>query len=144
MEYKPLDYCVNIIGFMKNERKYAMCCAWAMQADYDKLLALIGSQSETGKEIKVGDKLGFSVLNQEQKNIALQIGSNHSSNQDKFNDLDLYYQNNALLIKNACRNIVCEVIDVIKLNKEENDNLVYLKIVDYVENNNDFLHYGEM
>ena len=51
----------NVVAYQK-ERNYAMTCAWAMQADYDKILMLLGSESETGNNLQVGDIIGVSAL----------------------------------------------------------------------------------
>ena len=62
-----LDHSVNVISFEKNGKYYSMCCAWSMNVDYDKVVALLGAQSITGKNILKGDIIGFSSLEKNQK-----------------------------------------------------------------------------
>ena len=52
---KIIDHGVHVIAYIKNNKKYAMTCAWSMLCDYDKILMLLGSQSVTGKNLKKGD-----------------------------------------------------------------------------------------
>ena len=52
---KIIDHGVHVIAYIKDNKKYAMTCAWSMLCDYDKILMLLGSQSVTGKNLKKGD-----------------------------------------------------------------------------------------
>ncbi len=140
MSFKALDHSVNILAFEKENKKYAMCCAWSMMVDYDKLLCLLGSQSITGKTIKKGDILGFSSLNKEQKEIAIQLGEDHSNEKDKLKGISYSKDQTAILISNACTELVCEVMDVLHLNEIEEDNLIYLRILKKTEKPAPFLH----
>lgn len=130
MDYKPLDHSVNIIAYKKDEKNYAMCCAWCMMADYDKLLCLLGAQSVTGNNIKKGDIIGVSSLKSSQKDVALQIGDGHSDMVDKLKGINYYTDSTAVLIEGSKSNMKCEVIDVLHLEGIEVDNLLYLKIID--------------
>lgn len=144
MNLKIMDYSVSVIAYEKKNQKKGMCCAWAMQADYDKLLCLLGSQSDTAKEIKKGDLIGVSVLSKNQKDIALHFGEGHSNELDKFVGMNVHQKETALTVPEAARELVCKVIDVLHLEKIEVDSLLYLEIVDVKENGEDFLHYSEM
>ena len=44
MELSAFNYVANAISFIKNGKKYGMICAWAMQADYDKISEQIESK----------------------------------------------------------------------------------------------------
>ena len=65
---------VNIVALEKNDHKYGMTCAWMTQIDEDKLIMLIGSQSETVKHIEEGDFIGISALSELQVDIAKRFG----------------------------------------------------------------------
>lgn len=86
---------------------------------------LLGAQSVTGKNISKGDVIGVSVLSTRQKDIMNTLGSSHSDDVDKFEDLDYTSVGTAILIDNASVNMVVEVIDVFHLPGIEEDNLVY-------------------
>ncbi len=53
MGFKALDYSVSVIAIKKKEELLGMTCAWAMQVDYDKMVCLLGVQSQTGKALEV-------------------------------------------------------------------------------------------
>lgn len=140
MSFRAVDHSVNIIAYEKEGRRYAMCCAWAMMADYDKLLCLIGSQSSTGKHIQEGDIIGVSSLSRKQKDIALALGERHSDETDKLKGIACAVKNTAILIEDAATEMVCEVIDVLHLPEIEADNLLYLRILEHKEKQEPFLH----
>ncbi|MDE6946842.1 MAG: flavin reductase family protein [Anaeroplasmataceae bacterium] len=144
MGFRAFDHSVSIIAYKKEEKNYGMTCAWAMQVDYDKLVCLLGAQSDTAKNIKSGDLIGVSVLCKAQKDIAKHFGENHSLKTDKFFDVIYFQEHQALLIPESARMMVCEVMDVMHLKEIEEDSLVYVKIVKSIEGSNDFLHYGDM
>ena len=139
--YRVFNHTVNIVAYNKNEVKYGATIAWAMQADYDKILLLMGSQSVTGNNIEVGDIIGVSALNINQKDIAIKLGEGHSDEINKFENVEINQQQNAITIQNASREVVCEVIEIIKLQEVEEDNLVYARVISYKENNDNFLNY---
>lgn len=138
-----LDHSVNIIAYQKDNINYAMCCAWSMNVDYDKLLCLLGSQSVTGKNIKKGDIIGFSSLAQNQKDIAEKIGDNHSNTTDKLKGIKYHVEDGAILIDDSLSMIKCVVIDVLHLEEIEEDNLIYLKALDAKEQDGIFLHMSD-
>ena len=143
MGLEVFDYSVNVIAYEKNGKKYGMTCAWAMQVDYDKIVCLLGAQSQTGKHIMTKDIIGVSVLGKKQKEIAEQLGQNHSPEENKFKDIDIKMDGTAVHIVDATRILTCEVIDVVHLKEIEEDNLIYARILRHEENGDDFLHYGE-
>ena len=143
MSVRAVDHSVNIIAYRKNDKNYAMCCAWSMMVDYDKLVCLLGSQSVTGNMIKKGDIIGFSSLNDNQKDIAIKLGDGHSDNDNKLNDINYIMDDSAILIAESRTLIKCEVIDILHLEGIENDNLIYLKIISFKENNGKFLHMSD-
>ena len=144
MGFRAVDHCVTIVAFEKNQRKYGMTCAWCMMVDYDKIVCLLGTQSVTGRNINKGDIVGVSSLSTDQKEIALSFGDGHSDEIDKFSQCEINQNNTAITIKESCREMVCEVIDVLHLEGIEEDNLIYLKVKNYVENNDSFLHYMDI
>ncbi len=144
MGFRAFDHCVSVIAYQKDGRKYGMTCAWAMQVDYDKLVCLIGSQSDTGRQIKEGQEIGVSVLAKHQKAIAEHFGEEHSSSFDKFEGVTYTEKESALLIPKSARAMVCQVIEVLHLKGIEEDQLVYVSVKESQENSSEFLHYGEM
>ena len=138
------DYSVSVIALNKDNRKYGMTCAWFMPVDYDKLLCLLGAQSKTGHNIKKGDIIGVSVLNENQVDVANLLGDRHSDEVDKFEGVDYEIKDTAILINKASRKMVCKVIDVLHLEGIEVDNLLYLNIVSTEENEENFLHYSNV
>ncbi len=144
MGLKAMDYCVTVVAFEQNGKQKGMACAWAMQVDYDKLLCLLGAQSDTGNSIFKGDIIGVSVLDQNQKELAIHFGEGHSNQVDKFKNVDIHKNGTAITLPNASREFVCKVLDVLHLEKIESDNLLYLEIVSVKENGDHFLHYSEL
>lgn len=143
MEIKALDHSVNIIAMEKNGHAYAMCCAWAMMVDYDKLLCALGSQSVTGNQIQKGDIIGFSSLKKEQKSVAVQLGDRHSDTVDKLAGLDYRTEDGAILINGSLSEISCKVIDVLHLAGIESENVIYLEMIKGKENAGDALHMSD-
>ncbi|PNT92069.1 flavin reductase family protein [Clostridium thermosuccinogenes] len=133
MEFRAFNYGANAVCFKKNERKYGMICSWATQVDYDKIVMLLGAQSVTGKNISKGDIIGVSVLSTMQADVMDTLGSNHSDEVDKFENLNYTLMDSAILINDASVNMVVEVIDVLHLAGIEEDNLVYGLIKSYTQ-----------
>lgn len=135
----------NIITLTKNNKFKAMTCAWTMMVDYDRILMLIGSQSDTGNSLCVGDFVGVSALNKDQKDIAIEFGENHSDSFDKFYSLHLSNYNGVYVVKDAKTIMHCQVLDIIHLKEEEKDHLVHLKVLNYQTNpDKRFLNYDEV
>lgn len=135
MGFTAFNYGANAIAFEKENRKYAMTCAWAMQVDYDKILCLLGSQSASGKAIKKGDIIGVSALSSLQESIAFKLGENHSDEVNKLEGIDYSFDGSAILIDGCSKAMKVEVIDVLHLEGIEEDNLVYGKVIKSIENN---------
>lgn len=133
MGINAVDHSVNIIAMHKNGINYGMCAAWATQASSDRIICVIGSQSVTGNSIKKGDIIGFSCLNSNQTDIAYKLGSNHSDTSNKFDGVDFYTDETAILINNAKTCIKCKVTDVLKLEGIESSNVLYLQYIDATE-----------
>lgn len=134
MEISAFNYGANAVGFIKNEKKYGMICAWAMQADYDKILMLLGAQSITGKNICKGDIIGVSALNENQRDIMDSLGSNHSDDIDKYVNIKYTIKDSAILIDDASNCMVIEVLDVLHLDGIEEDNLIYGLVKSFASN----------
>ena len=134
MELSAFNYGANAVGFVKDEKNYGMICAWAIQADYDKILMLLGTQSVTGKNIKKGDIIGVSTLSENQQDVVDALGSGHSDASDKFTNIKYTLKDSAILIDNACNCMIVEVLDVLHLNAIEEDNLIYGLIKSYTSN----------
>lgn len=139
MEFRAFHYGANAVCFRKNDRKYGMICAWATQVDYDRIVMLLGAQSVTGKNITRGDIIGVSVLSTLQEDVMNALGSNHSDETDKFENLSYSLVDSAILINNASINMVVEVIDVLHLAGIEEDNLVYGLIKSHTRGNDPML-----
>lgn len=125
MELSAFNYGANAVSFIKNEKKYGMICAWATQADYDKILMLLGAQSITGKNIHKGDIIGVSSLNENQQNVVDALGLSHSDDTDKFKNVRYTVKDSAILIDDASNRMIVEVLDVLHLPGIEKDNLIY-------------------
>lgn len=134
MKLSAFNYGANAVSFIKNGKKYGMICAWAMQADYDKILMLLGAQSVTGNNIRKGDIIGVSALNENQQVIVDALGSSHSDDTDKFASIKYTINDSAILIDDASNCMVVEVLDVLHLNEIEEDNLVYGIVKSFVSN----------
>ena len=135
-----LDHSVNVISFEKNGKYYSMCCAWSMNVDYDKVVALLGAQSITGKNILKGDIIGFASLEKNEKDIDLKIGENHSDSENKLEGINIEKKGSSITICNAKSECICEVIDVLHLDEIEEDNLIYLRVLSSKINDGCFLH----
>lgn len=125
MKLSAFNYGANAVGFIKEGKKYGMICAWAMQADYEKILLMLGTKSITGKNICKGDIIGVSALNENQQDVIDALGFSHSDNNDKFSNLKYTIKDSAILIDGASNCMVIEVLDVLHLEGIEEDNLIY-------------------
>lgn len=134
MKLSAFNYGANAVSFIKNEKKYGMICAWSMQADYDKILMMLGVQSVTGKNICKGDIIGVSALNERQEDVVNALGSNHSDDTDKFKNIKYTIKDSAILIDDASNCMVVEVLDVLHLEGIEEDNLIYGLVKSVVSN----------
>lgn len=134
MKLSAFNYGANAVSFIKNEKKYGMICAWAMQADYDKILMLLGAQSITGKNIRKGDIIGVSALNENQQDVVDALGLSHSDDSDKFIHIKHTIKDSAILIDDASNCMVVEVLDVLHLEGIEEDNLVYGLVKSFINN----------
>ena len=143
MSFRAMDHSVTVVAYEKGGKKYAMTCAWAMMVDYDKILLLLGAQSTTAKNIKKNDFIGVSTLSKNQKELALRLGENHSEEVYKLSGIEKSQDDTAIIINQACRTMICRVIDVYHLPKIEEDSLVYLEIIEKEENNDNFLHMSD-
>ncbi len=122
----------------------AMTCAWAMQADYDKVLLLIGEQSITGNNLEVGDTIGISVLNKNDIEIATLIGDTHSNDIDKIKKFNFVNYNGVYVLPNANVKVKCEVVEILHLKEIETDHLVYAKVLKVEElSKSNFLHMSD-
>ncbi len=124
----------NVVAYNKNGKKFGMTCAWAQMVDYDKVTMLLGSQSDTGKNIEVGDIIGVSSLASDQESICNNFGDGHSLLKNKFDGIDYREDESAILINGARVNMKCRVIDIIELKGDTDDKFIYLEIVNSVEN----------
>jgi len=141
MGEKLIDHCVSVITINKNKKLYGMSCAWIMQCDYTRFLCLLGSQSTTGSVIEVGDIIGVSILNKNQKDVAINFGENHSNETDKFKNINYFLKDDTPLIYNAKICCLCKVKEVLHLHDIEEDNLLYLDVLETIENvDQEFLH----
>lgn len=143
MGFKAFDYSVSVIAIKKKDQLLGMTCAWAMQVDYDKMVCLLGSQSQTGAAIEVGDIIGISVLNKNQKELAIKFGEGHSKEENKFLDVKYVQKDTALLLAKSARMMVCKVKDILHLKGIEEDHLIYVELLEKEEHGDEFLHYSD-
>lgn len=143
MSDRLFNHSVNVVAYQKNNKNFAATIAWAMQVDYDKIILLMGSQSDTGNNIEKGQNIGVSSLAKNQKNIANILGDNHSSLTDKLSKIDYKTENNAITINNAVNKMIVEVLDVMHLKDIEEDNLIYGKVIKNESTNQEFLNMSD-
>jgi flavin reductase (DIM6/NTAB) family NADH-FMN oxidoreductase RutF len=120
---------VNVIAYEKDGNKYGMSCAWTTHVDYDVVLLLIGSQSDTGNNLKIGDRVGISALAKGQEDIAIHFGEKHSKSFNKFEKYKLLNDGGALLIPNSHTRMVGEVINILHPTTSPEDNMIEVKIL---------------
>ena len=120
---------VNVIAYEKDGKKYGMSCAWATHVDYDVVLLLIGSQSDTGNNLKIGDRVGISALAKDQEDIAIHFGEKHSKSFNKFEKYKLLNDGGALLIPKSHTRMVGEVINILHPTTSPEDNMIEVKIL---------------
>lgn len=136
MELQAFNAGCNVLAINKNNCIYAMTCSWSTMIDYDKVAMLIGSQSETGKILKVGDIVGISALSKGQKKIAYFIGSHHSSEINKLDGIKHILDNSAVFIDGAKVIIKAEVKNILHLEGLEQDNYVIFQVLDFKQDGN--------
>lgn len=120
---------VNVVAYEKDGKKYGMSCAWGTHIDYDSILLLIGSQSDTGNNLKIGDRVGVSALAKGQEDIAIHFGEKHSSSFNKFEKYELLNDEGALLVPNSHTQMVCEVLNVLHPTTSSEDNMIEFKVL---------------
>lgn len=124
-----LNMGVNIVALEKNDKLYGMACAWATMVGVEELVLLLGSQSETANILEIGDKIGVSALNINQKDCAILFGSYHSSKKNKFINQDYSLNQGAITIKNAKVQMQCEVFNITRVKGNNEDFLVFAKVI---------------
>lgn len=134
MSYHALALGANVVTLAKDGRFCAMTCAWATTVDYDKIVLLIGSQSETGNMMAKGDVIGVSALAESQGSIAEKIGSVHSLTVDKKSLAQFEQLEGAFVVRDAKTQNKCIVVEDIRLPGLEEDHLIYARIVAHREN----------
>ena len=87
MKFRPFNQTVSILAFKKEKEIYAATYAWFTQVGESEVVGLLGEQSVTTHNLKVGDYCGISVCSKEQKDVALYIGDTHSNEVDKLLDI---------------------------------------------------------
>lgn len=121
----------NVIAFQKKNTNYLMTCAWAMMVDYKKIAMLIGSQSITGQNLEVGLKVGVSALAEGQQEIARVIGTTHSNDTNKLENIKYINKDNMLLIADSKVQMECVVEKLVDM---DGDLLVFLEVKDFIDN----------
>lgn len=142
MGFRAFNYGANVVAYDYKGHKMAMTCAWAMQVDYQELCLCLGSQSDTGNHLKIGDRVGVSALSHGQEKIALQFGEGHSLEGDKFHEVQYENDHGILTILGAKVRMKCTVENILNHN---GDHLVFLRVDSYdVDPNKGFLSYDEV
>lgn len=126
----------NILAIEKNNQKYAMTCAWATMVGYDKVGMLVGSQSETGKVLEVGDICGISALSSNQRNIANFVGETHSTEVAKFKDIKFIQDQSAIYIEDAKVLMKAQVVEIVHFKDIEDDNFIVFNVLSFSEDSN--------
>ncbi len=136
---------VNVVAYEKDGKKYGMSCAWGTHVDYDVILLLIGSQSDTGNNLKIGDRVGISALAKGQENIAIHFGDKHSISFNKFEKYSMIDDEGALLVPESHTRMVCEVLNILHPTSSPEDNMIEFKILKTDGNDKlDFLSMPDM
>lgn len=130
MSLRAFEQGSNIIAYERSGKRYGMTCAWATMIDYSSIGMLLGSQSVTGNNLRVGDIVGVSALALGQEDIALAFGDYHSDELDKFKGIKYTNKNNALLIEGTKVKMVCTVKSINHL-LDNDDNFIVLEVNTY-------------
>ena len=137
MDLKAFRCGANVLAYVKDNKKYAMTCAWAMMSGYTQVMMLIGGQSETGNNISLGDIVGISALADGQEKIARIIGMNHSSKINKFENIKYHLEKEAILIDDAKVQMVAKVIKIVNIG---GDHLITFEVLNHkLRNDIDYL-----
>lgn len=135
MKFRPFNQTVSILAFKKEKEIYAATYAWFTQVGEEEVVGLLGEQSITTHNLKVGDFCGISVCSKEQKDVALYIGDTHSNEVDKLLGLPYFVDSTgAITLKVSKVTMIAKVVDIIHLQGIEADSLVYFKVVEYHDN----------
>lgn len=121
---------VNVVAYKKNNHLFGMTCAWMTMVDYDKLVMLLGSQSDTAHALKVGDIIGVSALSSAQEEVANHFGDNHSLKVNKFESASYDEKDGAILIKGAKTRLKCRVFDISRVKGNDEDFLVFAEVIE--------------
>lgn len=143
MSKRLFNHSVNVVAYRKNNMNFSATIAWAMQVDYDKIILLMGSQSDTGNNIEKGQMIGVSSLAKTQKEIAEILGDNHSKTVDKLAKINYKIEKSAITIENAVNQMIVEVIEVMHLDEIEEDNLIYGKVIKNDSTDDEFLNMSD-
>ena len=134
MKFRPFNQTVSILAFKKDKEIYAATYAWFSQVGEEEVIGLLGDQSVTTHNLKVGDYCGISVCSKEQKDVAVYIGDTHSDKVDKLLGLPYYVDaTGAVTLKGSKYTMIAKVVDIIHLKGIEADSLVYFKVLEYNE-----------
>lgn len=135
MKFRPFNQTVSILAFKKDKDIYAATYAWFTQVGEEQVIGLLGEQSITTANLKIGDYCGISVCSKEQKEIAAYIGDTHSNEVDKLLGLPYFVDaTGAITLKGSKATMIAKVVDIIHLKEIEDDSLVYFKVIEYHEN----------
>lgn len=129
MSFRAFASSVNVIAMRKDDTFRAMTAAWAMMADYDCLLLLLGGQSETGRAVEKGDVLGISALAEGQMAIGERIGECHSGEVDKEKLAPFIDFHEVPVVKGSKVVMKVEVLEIYHLPQSPEDNLLYVRVV---------------
>jgi len=131
-----MEYIVqgaNVLAFEKNNHKYAMSCSWTTHVDYEEVAMLLGSQSNSGNALEIGDLVGISALAQGQDKLAVHFGTSHSLITDKFKGIEIEQNDGAILIPGAKSKLICKVKYITHLEGNEIDRFVIFKVLKHEE-----------
>ena len=144
---RAIDHSVNIVAYEKNNKKYAMCVAWATHIAPEIIICVMGPQSVTGRMLEKNDIVGFSNLSINQKAIAQKIGDvkAHSPEANKLDGVDYVNENGAITINGARTQAVCKVLDKTRIPGIQSENITCLQIIKASVNENvKALHIADM
>ncbi|MEG0977950.1 MAG: hypothetical protein RSD40_02040 [Bacilli bacterium] len=132
---RPFVQGANILILEKNDKLYGMTFARGMLSDYNSALLLIGEQSETGKQLEIGDEISVSCLAAGQGDIASLFGEKHTSEINKFADMTMFTKfADRLVIKNAAKLTLMKIRDIKFINVGTKDKLVICDIIKFRKN----------
>lgn len=145
MSLNAFNHTVNILAYQKNNKNYVATYAWFTQVGYSEVMGLLGCQSVTANNLKVGDIVGLCACSKEMKEFATFAGDTHSNEVDKLANVNYKLDNSCITFPDAKVTMKLEVKEILHLEGIKEDHLVYFKVLEYhVNDDYDFLMMSDL